>query len=91
MTTASLSVPRFRSSSPPHSDSSPLIDLGPVAIPTFPGNGFDQRGNPYVREYEGRSDIGAFETQVGPEPSTTSTSTTTTPAGGDPGVPEFTG
>jgi len=43
---------------------SPVRDLGPTSLPDFPGNGFDQRGTPYVREFGGRSDIGAFEYQV---------------------------
>ena len=37
----------------------------PVA--PFIGNGFDQRGAPYVRVYNGVADIGAFEVQA-PEP-----------------------
>ncbi len=65
---------------------SPAIDAGPATVPTFAGNGFDQRGAPYVRVYNGQSDIGAFEFQ--PEPTPT---TTTTVAPGEPVVPAFTG
>jgi len=64
---------------------SPAIDAGPNPVATFTGNGFDQRGTPYVRVYGGQVDIGAFELQ--PEP----TPTTTTTAGSDPVAPAFTG
>ena len=67
---------------------SPAIDAGPATVPTFTGNGFDQRGTPYVRVYNGQSDIGAFELQPDPEPTP---STTTTVAPGEPVVPAFTG
>ena len=65
---------------------SPAIDAGPAAVPTFAGNGFDQRGTPYVRVYNGQSDIGAFESQPDPTPTTT-----TTVAPGEPVAPAFTG
>jgi predicted outer membrane repeat protein len=67
---------------------SPAIDAGPATVPTFIGNDFDQRGTPYVRVYNGQSDIGAFEFQPDPEPTP---STTTTVAPGEPVVPAFTG
>jgi len=73
---------------------SPAIDAGPATVPTFTGNGFDQRGTPYVRVYNGQSDIGAFEFQPDPTPSTTTTTgaiTTTTVASNEPVVPTFTG
>jgi hypothetical protein len=56
------------------------IDAGPDPVATFTGNGFDQRGTPYVRVSGSAVDIGAFELQADPPPtsSTTSTSTTST-------------
>ncbi len=84
---------------------SPVIDAGPLAWTPFTGDGFDQRATPYVRVYNGQSDMGAFETQPGSvstttttAPSSTSTSTTllgsidtTTTVGTDPVAPAFTG
>jgi len=81
---------------------SPAIDAGPATVPTFTGNGFDQRGTPYVRVYNGQSDIGAFELQPDPTPVTTTTTapatttttgavTTTTVSSNEPVVPTFTG
>lgn len=73
---------------------SPAIDAGPATVPTFTGNGFDQRATPYVRVYNGQSDIGAFELQPDPTPATTTTTgavTTTTVASDEPVVPTFTG
>ena len=78
------------------------IDTGPDPVATFTGNGFDQRGTPWVRVNNGIADIGAFETQATPSPTTSSTSTTsttsttlaidpTTTVGDDPMVPTFTG
>jgi hypothetical protein len=46
---------------------SPAIDTGPVPVPTFAGNEFDQRGNGFARVVAGTVDIGAFEVQA-PEP-----------------------
>jgi predicted outer membrane repeat protein len=40
---------------------SPLIDAGPVTIPTFPGNEFDQRGPGFPRVLGSKADIGAVE------------------------------
>ena len=65
---------------------SPAIDAGPATVPTFVGNGFDQRGTPFVRVYNGQSDIGAFESQPDPTPTTT-----TTVASDETVVPAFTG
>ena len=65
---------------------SPAIDAGPATVPTFTGNGFDQRATPYVRVYNGQSDIGAFELQPDPTPATT-----TTAASEESVVPTFTG
>ena len=73
---------------------SPAIDAGPATMPTFTGNGFDQRGTPYVRVYNGQSDIGAFELQPDPTLVTTTTTgavTTTTVSSDEPVVPTFTG
>jgi predicted outer membrane repeat protein len=58
------------------------IDAGPDPVATFTGNGFDQRGTPWVRVSGSAVDIGAFELQADPPPtsSTTSTSTTSTTA-----------
>jgi len=81
---------------------SPAIDAGPATVPTFTGNGFDQRATPYVRVYNGQSDIGAFELQPDPTPVTTTTTgavtttttgavTTTTVSSDEPVVPTFTG
>lgn len=73
---------------------SPAIDAGPATVPTFAGNDFDQRGTPYVRVYNGQSDIGAFESQPDPTPATTTTTalaTTTTVASDEPVAPAFTG
>ncbi len=64
---------------------SPAIDAGPNPVATFPGNRDDQRGNGFARVFGGQVDIGAFEVQPMPEPTTT----TTTPSG--PVVPTFTG
>ena len=64
---------------------SPAIDAGPNPVDTFVGNGFDQRGNPFVRVFNGVADMGAFESQPEPVP------TTTTTPGTDPVVPQFTG
>ena len=59
---------------------SAAIDAGPNPVATFTGNGFDQRGTPFVRVFNGTVDIGAFEVQDTPTPtsSTTSSSTTST-------------
>jgi hypothetical protein len=65
---------------------SPAIDAGPNPVATFTGNGFDQRATPYLRVYGGRVDIGAFEWQSTPTPSTTTTEPTS-----DPVAPAFTG
>jgi hypothetical protein len=72
---------------------SPAIDAGPATVPTFTGNGFDQRATPFVRVYNGQSDIGAFELQPEPVPPTTTVAPddTTTTVGTDPMVPAFTG
>jgi hypothetical protein len=67
---------------------SPAIDAGPDPVATFDGNGFDQRGTPFLRVYGGRADIGAFESQPIPEPTTT---TTAAAPGTDPIVPTFAG
>ena len=61
---------------------SPAIDAGPAPVPTFTGNGFDQRGTPYVRVYNSQSDIGAFELQPDPTPATTTTTGAVTPTTG---------
>ena len=65
---------------------SPAIDAGPNPVATFTGNGFDQRATPYLRVYGGQVDIGAFESQPTPTPSTTTTEPTS-----DPVAPAFTG
>jgi hypothetical protein len=65
---------------------SPVIDAGPLTWTAFTGDGFDQRLTPYVRVYNGRSDMGAFEVQSELAPLTT-----TTTVGTDPVVPAFTG
>lgn len=68
---------------------SPALDTGPDPVAPFPGNQFDQRGLGFDRVVNGTVDIGAFELQGEPVPSTTSTSTN------DPGegavVPVFAG
>ncbi|MFM8862266.1 MAG: choice-of-anchor Q domain-containing protein [Acidimicrobiia bacterium] len=66
---------------------SPAIDAGPATVPDFEGNGFDQRGTPFVRVYNGRIDVGAVELQPEPEP----TPPDPTPPDPDPVVPVFTG
>jgi predicted outer membrane repeat protein len=81
---------------------SPAIDAGPLTWTAFTGDGFDQRLTPYIRVYNGQSDMGAFEVQPEPVPPTTTTSSTsttttlapndtTTTVGTDPMVPTFTG
>ena len=85
---------------------SPAIDAGPNPVATFTGNQFDQRGTGYARVVGGIVDIGAFEVQPPPAPTTTAPTTTaptttaptttapttTTTAGTDePLVPAFTG
>ncbi len=69
-------------------DGSPAIDAGPDPVVTFIGNEFDQRGLPFVRIYGTSADIGAFEAQPDPEPTTT---TVAPGAATDPVVPAFTG
>jgi predicted outer membrane repeat protein len=83
---------------------SPAIDAGPSTWTAFTGDGFDQRGTPHARGYNGRPDIGAFEVQSGPIATTTTTTApssssttllgsvdTTTNDAIDPVVPAFTG
>jgi len=62
--------------------SSIAIDAGPDPVATFTGNGFDQRGTPYVRVSGSSVDIGAFELPAYSPPtfSTSSSSTTSTTA-----------
>ena len=43
---------------------SPALDVGPATVPTFAGNGFDQRGTGFARVVNGRVDIGAFEREL---------------------------
>ena len=63
---------------------SPALDAGPLTVPSFTGNQWDQRGNGYLRNSGAGIDVGAFEVQAPPPPtittstSTTSSSTTTT-------------
>ena len=67
------------------------IDAGPDSVATFAGNGFDQRGTPWVRVYNGLVDIGAYEVQPDPTPTTTTTTqdpTTTTTEGPTPTTTE---
>ena len=64
---------------------SPAINAGPNLVATFIGNGSDQRGTPWVRVYNGTSDIGAVEVQ--PDPN----ATTPTAGTDEPLVPAFTG
>ena len=48
---------------------SPAIDHGPVPVPAFTGNEFDQREAGFLRVVNGTVDIGAFEVQdVTPQP-----------------------
>jgi hypothetical protein len=74
---------------------SPVIDAGPLTWTAFTGDGFDQRATPYVRVYNGQSDMGALEVQPEPVPPTTTTTVapidTTTTVATDPVVPAFTG
>ena len=70
---------------------SAAIDAGPITWTAFNGDGFDQRATPYVRVYNGQSDIGALEVQAGPTPSSTTSTSTSTTAGTDPIAPAFTG
>ncbi len=44
-------------------DGSPALNAGPVPVPSFPGNEFDQRGPGYARVAFGVVDVGAFEAQ----------------------------
>ena len=60
---------------------SPAIDAGPDPVPVFPGNAFDERGEPWVRIYNGVADIGAFEVQPDPAAVLTYTGLTTLPQG----------
>lgn len=64
---------------------SPAVDAGPSVVPTFTGNGFDQRGTGFDRVSGTKSDIGAFEVQTAPP------ATTTTVAPDEPVAPAFTG
>jgi predicted outer membrane repeat protein len=62
------------------------IDAGPDPVAVFDGNGFDQRGTPWVRVYNGLVDIGAYEVQPDPAPPTTEAVVP-----GETAVPAFTG
>ena len=62
---------------------SPAIDAGPSPVPSFPLNANDQRGVGFPRVVGPRADIGAFEVQAAPAPTTT--------AAPGPVVPVFTG
>jgi hypothetical protein len=68
---------------------SPAIDAGPDPVASLTGNGSDQRGTPWVRVYNGTSDIGAVEVQ--PDPNAPTTTTSTTAGTDEPLVPAFTG
>ncbi|MDQ1431428.1 MAG: hypothetical protein QOF40_2030 [Actinomycetota bacterium] len=48
------------------------LNNGPVPVPVFPGNGFDQRGPDFLRVVDGVVDVGAFEVQPPPAPPTPS-------------------
>lgn len=63
---------------------SPAVAAGPVVIPLFAGNEWDQRGAPYRRLVGTRSDMGAYEQQTDPMPPDPSPS-------GDQVSPSFTG
>jgi predicted outer membrane repeat protein len=67
---------------------SPAVDAGPNPVPTAPGwvPIFDQRGAGFARVVGTKSDIGAFEIQATPAPTTT-----TTVASDEPVAPAFTG
>lgn len=60
------------------------IDAGPVPVPTFPGNEYDQRGPGFARVVEGQVDVGAYEVQAAVPPTPADVS-------GDVVVPAFTG
>jgi len=57
---------------------SPAVDAGPDPVATFTGNDYDQRGAGFPRVFHGKVDIGAFETQTDPVPTTSTTAPTTT-------------
>ena len=46
---------------------SPALNRGPVPVPAFPGNDFDQRGTGFARVVDGVVDVGAYEVQPPPE------------------------
>ncbi len=48
-------------------DTSPARDAGPLTVPSYDGNSYDQRGSSYVRTYGLKTDVGAFEWQTQPE------------------------
>jgi len=54
---------------------SPVINAGPPLWFAFAGDGFDQRGDGYLRIYDGISDMGAVETLPDPTPPSTTTTT----------------
>ena len=62
---------------------SPAIDAGPNPVAPFPGNAFDQRGSGHPRIVGTSADIGAYESDPTPAPTTT--------AAPGPVVPTFTG
>jgi len=70
---------------------SPVIGAGPATVPVYPDNDFDQRGEPYVRVYEGTLDMGAVEGQPGPSPTTSTSVAPTTTRNDEPVTPAFTG
>lgn len=70
---------------------SPVIDAGPLTWTAFTGDGFDQRATPWLRVDGTRADIGAYEVQAAPEPTTTISPDPTSTVGVESVVPAFTG
>jgi hypothetical protein len=67
---------------------SPAIDHGPVPVPVFTGNAFDQRGAGFLRVVDGTVDIGAYEVQADVPPAPPGPPTTPKPV---VVTPRFTG
>ena len=72
-------------------DGSPALNAGPVPVPSFPGNEYDQRGPGYARVAFGVVDVGAFEAQEDEPVVPPTTAPEAAPAEATVVTPTFTG